>query len=50
MEITIYEPPSDYYFASYPLVKYLIESKGKSGEQDKNLYGFDRGEAIQAVL
>jgi hypothetical protein len=52
---------SDYYFASYRLVKYLVESKGietfwklyaaENPEIDiKNLYGLDRKEAIQAAL
>ena len=52
---------SDYYFASYRLVKYLIESKdmetfwklyaSENPEIDiKSLYGFDRKEAVQAAL
>jgi hypothetical protein len=52
---------SDYYFASYRLVKYLIESKdmetfwklytSENPEIDiNNLYGLDRREAVQAAL
>ena len=52
---------SDYYFASYRLVKYLVESKdmetfwklyaSENPEIDiKSLYGLDRKEAIQAAL
>jgi hypothetical protein len=51
----------DYYFASYRLVKYLVESKdmetfwrlyaSENPETDiKNLYGLDRSEAVQAAL
>jgi hypothetical protein len=52
---------SDYYFASYRLVKYLVESKdmetfwklytSENPEIDiKNLYGLDRREAVQAAF
>ena len=52
---------SDYYFASYRLVKYLVESKdlktfwklyaSENPEIDiKSLYGLDRNEAVQAAL
>lgn len=51
----------DYYFASYRLVQYLVESKGietfwklyasENPEIDiKSLYGLDRKEAVQAAL
>jgi hypothetical protein len=52
---------SDYYFASYRLVKYLVESKdmetfwklyaSENPEIDiKSLYGLDKKEAVQAAL
>jgi len=52
---------SDYYFASYRLVKYLVESKdmeifwklyaSENPEIDiKSLYGLDRKEAVEAAL
>jgi hypothetical protein len=52
---------SDYYFASYRLVKYLVENKdmetfwklytSENPEIEiKSLYGFDKKEAIQAAL
>jgi hypothetical protein len=52
---------SDYYFASYQLVKYLVEAKGmetfwklyasENPEIDiKSLYGLDRKEVVQAAL
>ena len=52
---------SDYYFANYRLVNYLVESKGLENFWKlyaseypeitiKNLYGLDRKEAVEAAL